>query len=249
MIDLEICAGSWQSAVAAARGGAQRVELCSALADGGLTPSIGLIRKVLTLRPALRVHVLIRPRPGDFVYTPDEVELMADDIRTAVQAGVDGVVIGALTPDGQIDTEACRHLVQAAQGVANITFHRAFDLCADASEALEQVIQLGCNRLLTSGLAQTALEGVPCLQQLVQQAGGRIALMPAAGVSAANAARIVQATGVHNIHASARGWVQSAMVYRREGVNMGAPGQDEYLRKETDAAEVQAIRQQLNALE
>ncbi|MCF0159854.1 MAG: copper homeostasis protein CutC [Bacteroidaceae bacterium] len=245
-MDLEICAGTWQSAVAAAEGGAQRIELCSALADGGLTPSVGLIRQAVTLKDCLNVHVLIRPRSGDFVYTEQETEIMADDIRTAVECGVDGVVIGALTPDGDVDVEVCRRLVEAARGVKNITFHRAFDMCRNPESALEQVIALGCNRLLTSGLAPTAETGIPMLRRLVLQADGRLSVMPGCGVGTGNARRILDESGAREIHASARGLVPSVMRYRNESVNMGTPGQDEFSRWETDPQVVRQIRASLN---
>lgn len=242
---LEICAGTWQSACAAAQAGAHRIELCSALADGGITPSIGLIKQALTLKDRLKVHVLIRPRGGDFVYTPEEVDLMAEDIRTAVRLGVDGVVIGALTPQGEVDIPACQALVQAAQGVQNITFHRAFDMCRDARQALEQIVDLGCNRILTSGLAPTALQGIPMLQSLVQQAAGRLVIMPGCGVGVGNARRILDETGATEIHASARSAVHSTMIYRNESINMGAAGQDEFTRLETDPLVVRQILESL----
>lgn len=245
MKKLEICSGSWESAYAAAQAGAHRVELCSALSEGGITPSVGLIKKVLTLKPQLKVHVLIRPRSGDFVYTQDEVDVMCSDIRTAIQMGVDGVVIGALTQDGNVDMDVCRKLIEAAQGVENITFHRAFDMCCDAESALEQVISLGCNRILTSGLAPTASEGIPMLRKLVTLAAGRLSIMPGSGVGIKNARPILDQTGACEIHASARSIVHSTMQYHNESVNMGTAGQDEYSRLETDA---NIVRQILDAI-
>lgn len=238
---LEICAGTWDSAKAAAEGGADRIELCSALSEGGLTPSVGLIKKALSLQHSLKVHVLIRPRSGDFLYTPDEVEMMAEDIRTAVSLGVDGVVIGALTADGQIDVPACKVLVAAAAGVQNITFHRAFDMCADPFAAMEQIIGLGCNRILTSGLSSTAEEGIPTLRRLVEAAKDRIIIMPGCGVSPHNARRILGETGATEIHASARSEVHSLMKYTKADVSMGAAGRDEFSRMETDPALVREI--------
>ena len=165
---LEVCAGDIESVYAASRGEAQRVELCSALADGGITPSTGFIRQAVRV-PGMKVHVLIRPRGGDFLYTPEEVASMTDDIVAAREAGAHGVVIGALTPDGDIDMDACRQMMEAASGM-NVTFHRAFDLCRDPFEALDHIIALGCNRLLTSGQAASALDGAPMLRQLVDRA-------------------------------------------------------------------------------
>lgn len=205
---LEVCAGSIESIKAAYEGGAYRVELCSALSEDGLTPSVGMIRYAKSL-DGLKVHVLIRPRCGDFVYTDDEVKCMEDDIRMCRELGVDGVVIGALTKDFDIDIETCKRLVNAAGSgndinKMNITFHRAFDVCRNPEEALEQIIALGCNRLLTSGQASSALKGIPMLKKLVGQADGRIIIMPGAGVKEQNAAQILDETGAMEIHGSAR---------------------------------------------
>lgn len=209
---LEVCAGSIESIHAAHQGGAYRVELCSALSEDGLTPSAAMIQYARSL-PGLKVHVLIRPRAGNFVYTQPEIQCMEQDIRLCRQWGVDGVVIGALTPQGTIDVPACQRLVQAAQGMS-ITFHRAFDVCQNPSESLEQIIALGCHRLLTSGQAATAQQGIAVLRQLVQQAAGRLCIMPGSGVNPANAAEILQLTGATEIHASARssrvfGWLET----------------------------------------
>lgn len=188
--------------MAAAKGGAQRVELCAALSADGLTPSAGLMAAVRRI-PGLKMHVLIRPREGDFVYTDDEFVLMAEDIRLAKRLGADGVVIGALTPDGDIDVARCRTLVEAAVDM-QVTFHRAFDQCREPLVALEQIIAMGCTRLLTSGQAATAEAGIPLLQQLVEQAGNRLIILPGAGVNAGNARAILDATGANEIHGSLR---------------------------------------------
>lgn len=242
---LEVCAGDIDSVIAAAQGGASRVELCSALGEGGVTPSIGFIRSALKV-PGIRVHVLIRPRGGDFLYTPQEVDCMVDDIVAAREAGVHGVVIGALTPDGEIDMNACRKMMEAAAGI-NVTFHRAFDLCRDPFKALEDIISLGCDRILTSGQAQTALEGKENLAELVKQADGRIIILAGAGVSQSNAAEILNASGTGEIHASARTSVESGMKFRHSGVSMGTPGSDEYSRKTTSADIVKQIVSQINS--
>ncbi len=229
---LEVCAGDIESVIAAANGGADRVELCSALVEGGVTPSIGFIKQALKVK-GIEVHVLIRPRGGDFLYTQQEADMMVDDVIACREAGVHGVVIGALTADGHIDTELCSRLVKAADGI-NVTFHRAFDLCADPVEALEQIIALGCNRLLTSGQAASAEAGVEMLANLVKQADGRLTILAGGGVSAANAAAILAGSGTNEIHASGRSTVGSKMTYRKDGVSMGAPDSDEYARKVTD---------------
>ncbi len=228
---LEICAGDIESVFAAAKGGADRVELCAALGEGGVTPSIGFVREARKV-PGLKLHVLIRPRGGDFVYTPEEVDAMVADIRAIKEEGADGVVIGALTPEGDIDMEACKKMAAAAQGM-NITFHRAFDLCKDPVKALDDIASLGCNRLLTSGQAASAKEGIGMLAKLAKRGEGRVTILAGGGVTPANAAEIITLGGVNELHASARHTIGSPMVYRREGVAMGAPGTDEYSRKVT----------------
>lgn len=190
-----------QSVRAAMEGGANRVELCQALGLDGLTPSAGMIATAAGM--GIPVQVLIRPREGNFVYDKDEVLCMLRDIRHARQLGVNGVVIGALQADGSIDEEAVRLLVEEAEGMS-ITFHRAFDVCTHPEEALEQIISLGCHRLLTSGQAPTAEQGIPLLKRLVEQAAGRISIMPGAGVNVDNARRILSETGASEIHGSLR---------------------------------------------
>lgn len=239
MAILEICAGSVESAIAARDGGAQRIELCAALEVGGVTPSAGLIAEARKI-DGLTLNVIIRPRGGDFLYNEYEAACMEQDIRTCKQLGVDGVVIGALTADGDIDAVLCKRLIAAAKGL-NITFHRAFDMCRDPKKALEELIAMGCDRVLTSGQAATAEAGIPLLKELVQQAGRRIIIMPGCGVNSGNASAILQATGANEIHASARKSVGSGMKFRHSGVSMGNPDSDEYARKETDVNEVKAI--------
>lgn len=257
MRTLEVCTGSLTSVLHAVEGGAQRVELCSGLDEGGLTPSIGLIHAALQVE-GLKKHVLIRPRGGDFLYTEAEQDIIVDDIFAARRAGADGVVVGALTPDGHIDEEACQRFLDAAKGeyvdfaegdlddayllpTVSVTFHRAFDLCADPHAALETLVHLGFDRLLTSGQAPTAEAGIPLLKDLVEQAQDRIVIMPGCGVNADNAARILQETGAKEIHASARTSWPSNMQFRHPGVSMGKPGSDEYATKETDVATVRKI--------
>lgn len=239
MAILEICAGSVESAVAARDGGAQRIELCAALEVGGVTPSAGLIAEARKI-DGLTLNVIIRPRGGDFLYNEYESACMEQDIRTCKQLGVDGVVIGALTPDGDIDTVLCKRLIAAANGMS-ITFHRAFDKCRDPKKALEELIVMGCDRVLTSGQAATAEAGIPLLKELVQQAGRRIIIMPGCGVNSNNAAAILSATGATEIHASARKSVGSGMKFRHSGVSMGNAENDEYARKETCKNEVKKI--------
>ena len=239
MAILEICAGSVESAIAARDGGAKRIELCAALEVGGVTPSAGVIaeaRKVV----GIILNVIIRPRGGDFLYNEYEVACMEEDIRTCKQLGVDGIVIGALTAEGDIDTDVCRRLISAAEGMS-ITFHRAFDMCRNAKKALEELIALGCHRVLTSGQAPTAVAGITMLKELNEQAAGRIIIMPGCGVNSTNAGQIIKETGATEIHASARKNVGSGMIFRHSGVSMGNPDCDEYARKETDVEEVRKI--------
>lgn len=257
MKTLEVCTGSLTSVLHAAEGGAGRIELCSGLDEGGLTPSIGLIQAAMQVEGPKR-NVLIRPRGGDFLYTEAEQDIIVDDIFAARRAGVDGVVVGALTADGDIDEAACRRFIDAAKGEyvdfaegdldeayflppVSVTFHRAFDLCREPQQALETIVALGFDRVLTSGQAATAEGGIPLLRELVAQAAGRIVIMPGCGVTPDNAGRILVETGATEIHASARAAWPSQMKFRHPGVSMGKPGADEYATKETDVYTVRRI--------
>lgn len=199
---LEVCCADLLSAQAAAEGGAQRIELCCDLPLDGLTPSTDMMLQARQIA-GLKLHILIRIREGNFVYSESEAQQMLQQIAEARRCGADGVVIGALTADGNIDTALCQRMIEAANGM-QITFHRAFDQCRQPLVALEQIIALGCHRLLTSGQASTAEAGIPLLRQLVQQAAGRIIIMPGAGVNPGNAGRILSETGATEIHSSAR---------------------------------------------
>lgn len=201
MRKLEVCCGDLQSVRAAIEGGAHRVELCEALELDGLTPSEAMMESAIGM--GIPVQVLIRVREGDFVYSKDEICKMRNDIRLARKLGAAGVVIGALMPDGSIDEEAIRCMMDEAEGLS-VTFHRAFDVCHEPEEALEKIISLGCHRLLTSGQATTAEQGIPMLKKLVEQADGRIIIMPGAGVNPQNASRILEETGALEIHGSLR---------------------------------------------
>ena len=201
MRKLEVCCGDLQSVRAAIEGGAHRVELCEALELDGLTPSEAMMESAIGM--GIPVQVLIRVREGDFVYSKDEICKMQNDIRLARKLGAAGVVIGALMPDGSIDEEAIRCMMDEAEGLS-VTFHRAFDVCRKPEEALEKIISIGCHRLLTSGQATTAEQGIPMLKKLVEQADGRIIIMPGAGVNPQNASRILEETGALEIHGSLR---------------------------------------------
>ena len=197
---LEVCTGNLASVIAAVKGGAERIELCSALSLDGLTPSIGLLKYVRQTYPQLKIHVLIRSCEGGFVYSKDDLETMLLDIHEA-SAYADGIVCGALTPEGDIDTEALRLMVEASEGKP-FTFHRAFDKCRNPQEALEQMINAGCKRILTSGQQPSAEQGIPLLHELNKQANGRIIIMPGGGVNEKNARLILDQTGCIEIHGS-----------------------------------------------
>ena len=201
MRKLEVCCGDLQSVRAAIEGGAHRVELCEALELDGLTPSEAMMESAIGM--GIPVQVLIRVREGDFVYNKDEICKMRNDIRLARKLGAAGVVIGALMPDGSIDEETTRCMMDEAEGLS-VTFHRAFDVCRKPEEALEKIISLGCHRLLTSGQAPTAEQGIPMLKKLIEQADGRIIIMPGAWVNPQNASRILEETGALEIHGSLR---------------------------------------------
>lgn len=236
---LEVCAGDIGSVKAASTGGAARVELCSALEVGGITPSDGFITEALKVG-GVKVHVLIRPRNGDFLYDDDEIECMARDVKIARELGAHGVVIGALTTDGNVDIEACKRILRHADSM-NVTFHRAFDLCRDPFKAIDEICSLGCNRILTSGQAPSAEAGVELLSKLNDYAHGRLKILAGGGINPSNAAKIIQATGISEVHASARSKMPSKMQYRRDGVAMGAPDSDEYSRATTSAEIVKRI--------
>lgn len=216
----EVCTNSVESCIAAEEGGANRVELCAGIPEGGTTPSYGEIAMAREVLTTTRLHVIIRPRGGDFLYSPVEVKTMLKDIEMARQLGADGVVFGCLTTNGGIDVPVMKQLMEASKGLS-VTFHRAFDVCRDAPEALEQIIDLGCDRILTSGQQATAELGIPLLKELRERANGRITLLAGCGVNEKNICRIAKETGIQEFHFSARESIKSGMEYKNEAVSMG----------------------------
>lgn len=218
---IEICIDSVAGVRAAFAAGAQRVELCAGLLEGGITPSAGMIRAaVAAAAGAIKVHVIIRPRGGDFLFDADEVEAMAADIDTARGAGADGVVIGQLLADGRIDVATTKRLIERA-GPLSVTFHRAFDMSRDPFEALDTLIDLGVDRVLTSGQEPSVLQGAPLIRRLIERAGDRLVIMPGGDITERNVARILAETGAREIHFAAFETAPSAMRWRNDAVYMG----------------------------
>lgn len=240
MMRVEICVDSVESALAAERGGADRVELCDNLFEGGTTPSAGCVR-VARQRLQLGLQVMIRPRGGDFLYSATELEVMREDVRMAKELGADGVVFGLLTAAGEIDEARTAELMALARPM-NVTFHRAFDVCRDAAAGLEALIRLGVDRVLTSGQESSCVEGMELLSSLQRQAGDRIILLAGGGLTPRNIGRVVAATGVTEVHLSARSSVESGMQYRNARVSMGGTLRPpEFSWKATDEAQVRAV--------
>lgn len=239
-IRLEICCGDIKSVIAAHEGGADCIELCSSIETGGITPSAGLIKEACRIFPG-NVNVLIRPRPGDFLYDEDELKLIIQDIQRAIELGASGIVCGALDADGDIDIPVLNRMIEAAGGIP-FTFHRAFDVCSNPQKTLHLLRELGCHTILTSGGKPSALQGVDELRNLVITSHGEIEIKAAAGISAENAEYIIRHSGVRIIHASAKTILESKMRYRNRDVCMGANPSDEYSRVATSAELVRVIR-------
>lgn len=238
---LEICIDSVESAVAAQTGGADRVELCSALVEGGLTPSAGLMA-IVREQMKLQIAAMLRPRGGDFCYSEDEFAVMKHDLRVLKDLGADVLVFGILNPDGTVDTERTAHLIELARPVP-VTFHRAFDMVPDPFAALDVLVGLGVERILTSGQERTAVEGIDLIAELVRRAGDRISIMPGGGVTERNLRKILDKTGAKEIHGSASGTRDSRMTYRNPRVAMGAQfGPPEYSQKLASEERVRAFR-------
>jgi copper homeostasis protein len=238
-ITVEICVDSVESAVAAQAGGADRVELCDNLMEGGTTPSFGAIevaRKLLSIK----LHVIIRPRGGDFLYSDTEFEIMKHDIEAAKNLGVDGVVIGLLDRDGNIDVPRTAELVALSRPMT-VTFHRAFDVCQDPIKAIDELAEIGVDRILTSGQEASAVEGIDMIAKCAQTAGDQITVMACGNLNERNINKVVAATGVNEVHFTAFGDVSSEMRFRNDRVFMGGTLRPaEYSRSVTDADKVRA---------
>jgi len=238
---LEICIDNLASARAAAAGGADRLELTSALEAGGLTPGPGLLAAVQE-SVDLPIMMMVRPRSGDFCYDADEIRMMEREIRWARDQGVAGVVFGALKPDGTIDEAATRHLIEVARPL-QVTFHRAFDVCRNPRKSLDVLMALGVERVLTSGQSVSAGQGIPMLRDLVKQAGDALIILAGSGVNTRNIHHIVRETGVRECHGSASELVPSPMRFQRPGVSMGAVDGGGKFRRQTDPEVVRALKQ------
>lgn len=225
---VEVCVDSLDSVLAADGGGARRVELCSGLMEGGVTPSAGLIATTRQ-KVSIRMHVMIRPRAGDFCYSTDEFSVMQRDVLMAKQLGADGVVFGILDLDGNVDVPKTRQLVELARPLKT-TYHRAFDMSADLRRSLEQVIETGADRILTSGGEPTAVEGAQTLRNLVELANGRVIVMACGGIDAENLRTVISQTGVREVHVGLRTPMASPMRYRNENIAMGTVRGSEYQR-------------------
>lgn len=241
---LEACVNSAISAIEAQKGGADRVELCENMPEGGCTPSAGTItfaRKHLHIQ----LFVMIRPRGADFCYSDEEFEIMKEDIHMAKESGVDGVVFGILRPDGTIDRERMGKLADLARPMG-ITCHRAFDMTRDPFEAMEDLVALGIDRILTSGQSVSALEGAPLIRNLIEKAKGRIAIMPGHGIKEHNLEEVIKATGASEYHLYLTKQVPASMQFKRNDVKMGKPELPEYQITIADAERIRKAKEILS---
>lgn len=243
---LEVCVDSVESAMEAAKGGAHRLELCSNLVIGGTTPDQALFEKVREAAD-IRIHVLIRPRYGDFLYTENEFGIIARNVELYRHLGADGVVVGCLLPDGSLDTERLKVLRELA-GPMHMTLHRAFDMCRDPYEALEQGKALGIQTILTSGQRGNCMEGRELIAGLVKECGREMEIMAGGGVDAEVIRQMIPATGAASYHMSGKVVLDSPMAYRRAEVSMGLPGLGEYEIFRTSREKVRAARRILEQI-
>ncbi|MGL5676799.1 MAG: copper homeostasis protein CutC [Cellulosilyticaceae bacterium] len=243
---LEACVDSVESAREAINGGANRLELCANLIIGGTTPSLELFRAIRR-ESAIKIHVLIRPRFGDFCYTESEFHIIKREVEAFREEGAEGVVIGILRPDGTLDKERIQELMDVS-GNMSVTLHRAFDVCVDSFVALEEAVELGIDTILTSGQANNCEVGKACIKEFVERSSGRISILVAGGVGADVIARMHAYTGARDYHMSGKIEKNSEMVYRKEGVNMGLPSLSEYVVWQTDGQKIEAACKVLQRL-
>ncbi|MDR1763879.1 MAG: copper homeostasis protein CutC [Dysgonamonadaceae bacterium] len=239
---LEVCVDSFCNAKLAEQGGADRIEFCANLVEGGVTPSHSQILHACKFLK-IKTFVLIRPRGGDFVYNADEIDIMKEDVRFCGEAGCEGVVFGALNPDGSVDISACREIMEIARQYGmETTFHRAFDRTANMFEALEDLVSLGFDRVLTSGGRDSALEGAATINSLIEAGEGRISILPGAGLSPENVIELLQLTGSRELHGSLRSLKPSAMQYMTD--KMAIPPEEREL-PVTDPEKVRKVKQEI----
>jgi len=242
---IEVCANSVESAIQAQSGGAFRVELCDNLLEGGTTPAYSMI-KLAREHLSILLHVLIRPRPGDFLYSPLELDMITEDIRISKELGADGVVLGVLLPDGTIDLKAMEKLMHAAQGMS-VTFHRAIDMCRNPLEEVLKLQDIGVNRVLTSGGANKAADGWKMIQEMVLATDFQPIIMPGSGINEDNIVELQKKTGAVEFHVSLRNPKPSNMQFQKPGVQMGgAPGYNEFAIPVTSAERVRMIVELVN---
>lgn len=243
---LEVCADSVESVLAAQKGGADRIELCQNIIIGGTSPSESLFLEIKK-HSDIRLHVLLRPRFGDFCYSEYEFQIIKSEVQRFRELGADGVVIGMLNPDGTLDMEHMKELMEET-GDMSVTMHRAFDVCRDPMEALEQAVSLGINTILTSGQENSCVKGISLLKELEEKSAGRIEIMAGAGVNAAAITPIYEQTGITNYHMTGKMVLDSNMKYRKENVNMGLPSLSEFDIYRTDEQEIAKARNVLTNL-
>lgn len=236
---LEICVDNVESAIVSQLAGADRVELCDNLFEGGTTPSYGTISSVRN-NISIGLNVIIRPRGGDFLYKAYEYDVMRRDIDICKKCGVDGIVTGILKANGDIDIKRTAMLIEYAYPLP-VTFHRAFDLCADPEKGLEDIISTGASRLLTSGQKDKASDGSELIRKLLEQAKQRIIIMPGSGINESNISWIANITGAKEFHLTGRKVINSKMTFRKEGISMGSAGTQEFSRKVADSATIKKI--------
>ncbi len=238
---IEVCIDNLESLTYAIQGGASRIELCSSLALGGLTPSFGIMKQAANLS-SVPVYAMIRPRQGDFLYDDHDMESMLYDIDAAAEAGLQGIVFGMLTTNGDIDVQRAQRIVNHARlNGLGVTFHRAIDQCSDYKKAIENIAELGCERVLTSGLAASAALGKEIIEDMVRIANGRLSIMAGAGVNSDNVADIVTQTGIREVHLSGKSTRPSKMERIENSAKMGNQNLDDFIVPVTNPRAIQAV--------